>query len=856
MSKKQSVGVDGRELILTNLDKVLFPECGFTKGEVIGYYAAVAETILPHLAGRPLTLKRFPDGVEGEFFYERNAPAHTPDWVERFTATRSGGEAVTDYLLCNDRATLLWTTNLGDIEKHVLPARVPNLDCPTSMVFDLDPGEPATLIDCCRTALHLKGLFETLGLQCFPKVSGSKGLHLSVPLNTPASYEVVQPFAETVARLVTRQLPDSVVSEMGKTLRRGKVLIDWSQNSDFKTTVCVYAMRAKHGEPFISMPVTWEEVNRAAKKAQTKGLLFTPKAAIRRIGRMGDLFKPVLTLRQELPEAFTEAIGVRSSKKPRGAKGVRDKSLREYESKRDHARTPEPEAASKSRRRAADSGAHRFVIQKHDASHTHYDFRLEMEGVLRSWAVPKGPPAELRQTRLAMHVEDHPLAYENFEGIIPEGNYGAGTVMVWDRGTYEDQTGDPAAAFHAGKLHLTLSGKKLRGEWILVKDRRDGEGNRWLLIKAGESMAPLSAKRDDTSVISGRSMGRISTDSDTQWEQGGIHSPPPKKRAARKKTVSPSFIEPMQCQLVTDLPEGEEWTYELKFDGYRCLAVKAGRRASLISRNGKSLNARFPALVKAMRSLEGGFLIDGEVAALDAEGRPSFQLLQNSRGKNAGVFFYAFDLLHADGESLMEAAFSERRARLEAFLGNPGDPVRLSPVLPGTAEQVIQAVRQTGLEGVIAKRRDSVYEAGERTGAWVKYRTSPGQEFVIGGYVPGTRGFDSLLIGVFEGKELMYCAKLRNGFVPRVREEIFTRLQTLVTAECPFANLPEPRSAAAEAGRMTAAKMRECRWVRPEVVCQAAFASWTDRGRLRHVSFAGLRDDKPAMAVVREGIRE
>lgn len=855
MSKKQSVTVEGRELVLSNLDKILFPECGFTKGEVIGYYSAVAETILPHLKGRPLTLKRFPDGVAGEFFYERNAPSHTPDWVARFTATRSGGEAVTDYIVCNDRATLLWATNLGDIEKHVLPARVPDLDRPTSVVFDLDPGEPATLIDCCRTALHLKGIFETLGLESFAKVSGSRGLHLSVPLNTPAGYEVVQPFARTVAELVTRQLPESVVSDMAKALRRGKVLIDWSQNSDFKTTVCVYAMRAKHGEPLISMPVTWEEVARAAKSGKAKGLLFTPQAAIRRIGRLGDLFGPVLTLRQELPEAFTEAVGAMAPQKPRGAKKVRDKSLREYESKRDHERTPEPEAeaGTRSPRRTARRGVHRFVIQKHDASHLHYDFRLEMEGVLRSWAVPKGPPAELRQTRLAMHVEDHPLAYENFEGIIPGGNYGAGTVMVWDQGTYEDQTGDPAAAFQAGKLHLTLTGKKLKGEWILVRDRRDGGGNRWLLIKAGESMAPLSAKRDDTSVISGRSMRRIAADGDARWEGGGaVRSAPPKRRAARKKTAIPSFTEPMQCLPAAALPEGEEWSYEVKFDGYRCLAVKTGRRASLVSRNGKSLNARFPALVKAVRAFEGGFVIDGEVAALDPEGRPSFQLLQNSRGKKAEVFFYAFDLLYEDGQSLRELPFSGRRARLETFLGNPSDPVRLSAVLPGTAEQVLQAVRRLGLEGVVAKRRDSVYEAGERTGAWVKCRTSAGQEFVIGGYVPGAHGFDSLLIGVFEGRELMYCAKLRNGFVPRVREEIFAELQRIGTGACPFANLPEPRSAAAAAVRMTAAKMRECRWVKPELVCQASFASWTDRGRLRHAAFAGLRDDKPARDVVRE----
>lgn len=636
MPKKQSVEVDGRELVLSNVQKVLFPESGFTKGGVIGFYSAIAETILPHLHGRPLTLKRFPDGIAGEHFYEKNAPAHTPEWVERFAVPRSEGGNDINYILCNDRATLLWATNLGDIEKHVLLAQAPDLDCPISMVFDLDPGEPATIIDCCRVALHLKGIFETLGLQCFAKVSGSKGLHLSVPLNTPTSYAATQPFAKSVAQLATKQLPKEVVFEMAKTLRRGKVLIDWSQNSDFKTTVCVYAMRAKHGEPFISMPVTWEEVEKAAKRGKSEGLFFTPTASIDRIDKMGDLFEPVLTLRQELPEAFTTALDAAPPQKlarwPRGKSRVKDKSLREYESKRDHTQTAEPEADARPRVKAPSKGTHRFVIQKHEASHLHYDFRLEMQGVLRSWAVPKGPPTELRQSRLAMHVEDHPLAYENFEGTIPEGNYGAGTVMVWDQGTYEEETGNPAAAFHAGKLHMTLKGKKLKGEWILVKDRRDEEGNRWLLIKAGESMPSISARRDDTSIISGRSMRRIASDNDAQWQSNRSAAPAAVKgkRPAAKKVAVPDFIDPMQCQPVPALPEGGEWSYEIKFDGYRCLAVKSGVRARLISRNAKSLNVRFPSIMKAVSAMEGDFILDGEVVVLDERGRPSFQLLQNS----------------------------------------------------------------------------------------------------------------------------------------------------------------------------------------------------------------------------------
>ncbi|MEA3210603.1 MAG: bifunctional non-ous end joining protein LigD [Chthoniobacter sp.] len=561
MATKQHVEVEGRELVISNVEKVFFPDTGFTKGEVIAFYAEFADTILPHLRDRPLTLKRYPDGITGEHFYEKNAPAHTPAWVKRFAVPRSEGGRDVHYVLCNDRATLIWVTNLADIEKHVLLARVPDLNQPTSVVFDLDPGEPASILDCGRVALHLKGLFEAWDLESFVKVSGSKGLHLTVPLNAEATYELTQPFAKAVAELAAQQIPDRVVSGMAKTLRRGKVLIDWSQNSDFKTTVGVYAMRAKSAEPFISMPITWDELAKAVKRGDGKPLFFTPAAAVKRIKRLGDLFAPVLTLRQQLPSVFTQALAAGPPPKlaswPRKRSTVRDKSLNEYAAKRDHTRTPEP-AASPTGKAAERKGVHRFVIQKHQASHLHYDWRLEMQGVLRSWAVPKGPPTQPREARLAMHVEDHPLEYADFEGTIPPGNYGAGTVMVWDRGEYEDLTGNPAAAFHAGKLHLIMRGKKLKGEWILVKDRREAESNKWLLIKAGDPMPPLSAKADDTSAISGRSMRAIAKANDAQWHS---HRPAAPTKAARLRMpaprVEPQFVEPMRCQPATSLPEDD-----------------------------------------------------------------------------------------------------------------------------------------------------------------------------------------------------------------------------------------------------------------------------------------------------------
>ena len=856
MPKKEQIEVEGRELTISNLDKVFYPESGYTKGQVIAFYSQIAEAIIPHLRDRPLTLKRYPDGITGEHFYEKNAPKHTPPWVKRFAVPRSEGGPHINYVLCNDRATLLWATNLGDIEKHVLLARVPDVHCPTSIVFDLDPGEPAGILECGEVALHLKKVFEGLGLETFVKVSGSKGLHLAVPLNTPVTYEATQPFAKAIAELVTQQLPDRAVSEMAKTLRRGKVLIDWSQNSDFKTTVCVYAMRAKREEPFISMPITWQELARAVKRRDEKALFFTAAAAVKRIKRLGDLFAPVLKLKQKLPATFTRALAAGPTPKlsswPRNRSKSgqdHDKSLREYAAKRDHTRTPEPAArpvAAGERKK----GIHRFVIQKHAASHLHYDWRLEMQGVLRSWAVPKGPPTKPKEARLAMHVEDHPLDYADFEGTIPPGNYGAGTVMVWDQGEYEDLTGNPAAAFHQGKMHVMMRGKKLNGEWILVKDRREEDSNKWLLIKAGTPLK-LSAKADDTSVVSGRSMAQIAKDNDAQWQSNRPAEKRMKRGRSSHRIVKPAFVEPMQCKAVTDLPSGDDWTFEIKFDGYRCLTVKNGAKTTLFSRNGKRLNDRFGEVSNAVAELPGDFTIDGEIVALDEQGRPSFQLLQNSGSSRPPIFFYAFDLLNLEGEDHLDSPIERRRELLHELLGRPADPLRLSPLLQAPAGHVLEAVQKLGLEGVVGKRVGSVYECGERSGAWIKGRINRAQEFVIGGFVPGSYGLDSLIVGVYEKKRLTFVAKVRNGFLPRIREEIFPQLKKRIIDDCPFTNLPE-KKASRWGEALTAEKMKECRWVEPELVCQVAFVEWTDGGKLRHCTFVGMRDDKAAPKIVRE----
>jgi bifunctional non-homologous end joining protein LigD len=492
------------EVKFTNLEKVFFPKTGFTKGQMIQYYLDVAPYILPHLRQRPITLIRFPNGVEGEKFYEKNAPKFAPDWIKTFGVNRRHEAGQVNYIVINDAPTLAWCANIAGLELHPFLHRIPKLDQPTHVVFDLDPGEGADLRTCARVALLVKAITDTLGLRAFPKVSGSKGLQLYVPLNTKTSYAATAAFAKGVAELLEQRHPDLVVSQMDKVRRRGRVLIDWSQNNVSKTTAAVYSMRGKRAAPFISMPVTWPELQRLKKPAT---LDFSPAAALKRLKKTGDLFAPVLTLKQKLPKAFAA-----KSAPPAPA-------LEAYDAKRDFSLTKEPGPVLGSRSRARRTGTTgRFVIQKHAATRLHYDFRLEMDGTLKSWAVPKGVPTELGIKRAAFAVEDHPGGYLKFEGTIPKGQYGGGTVMVWDIGTYELLGG----SYEKGDLKLWLTGKKLKGEWHLFKIRSEDGKDVWLIAKSGVAAKPITPRQEDSSALTRRSLARIAKDNDAQWQSKAL----------------------------------------------------------------------------------------------------------------------------------------------------------------------------------------------------------------------------------------------------------------------------------------------------------------------------------------------
>lgn len=525
-------------------------------------------------------------------------------------------------------------------------------------------------------------------------------------------------------------------------------------------------------------------------------------------------------------------------------------SLAAYRKKRDFTATPEPPP-----RRGAAAGR-RFVVQKHAATRLHYDFRLELKGTLKSWAVPKGLPWRKGERRLAVQVEDHPIAYGDFEGTIPRGHYGGGTVMLWDRGTYEPLTPTPLKDWKNGRLPVRLAGKKLRGEWMLV--RMDREPDQWLIIKAGTSMKPPSRAADDRSVASGRTMRQLSG-SHRVWRSekaAGRSGKGKKPIRAQKKTEVPEFVPPMKAVLM-DRPPAGSWNYEIKFDGWRALALKGGPSVQLLSRNQKEFGEQFPGLRDAVSRLSAGeVVLDGEIVALDAKGRSSFQLLQSALSGDgaAPIRYYVFDVLRRDGRSLTGRPIEERREILEQVLEGAPDEIRISPVLGSDAAALLREARKLGLEGLIGKRGGSRYEPGRRSERWIKLKLVREQEFVIGGFTEpqGSRKhFGALLVGHFAGKALQFAGKVGTGFTAASLRQLHERMRTLERAGNPFANLPDARAGRWGQG-ITRAAMRRCHWLKPELVGQVKFSEWTRDDRLRQPVFLGLREDKAARDVVRE----
>jgi len=512
-----------------------------------------------------------------------------------------------------------------------------------------------------------------------------------------------------------------------------------------------------------------------------------------------------------------------------------------YNRKRDFTKTKEPKG--RKLKGAGDS----FVVQKHQASRLHWDFRLELDGVLKSWAVPKGPSIDPGEKRLAMRTEDHPLDYGTFEGTIPAGEYGGGTVMLWDQGRWIPQPGkDPSKTIEEGHLHFTLEGERMKGEWVLFRlSPRPGErGEPWMLKKVTDEYADPEngdalVDNDVTSVSTGRTMAEIAAGEDV-WRsnRGGRKGGRAKKKSSK---APPPFQPPQLATLVDEVPTGSDWLYEYKYDGYRLLLSVGDGVATAFTRHGKDWSDKFKALVKAAANLPAGCLIDGEAVALDDKGKPSFQLLQSTLKdrKGANLVFYAFDLLVDRGEDIKRLPNIVRKDRLASLLAGVNPPIIYGDHVIGKGEALFNEVcRQKG-EGIVAKKASCPYK-GTRTRNWLKIKCIERQEFVIVGWSESDkrRGFRSLLLAAKEKGKLTYVGKVGTGFNARSIEQMMERMRPLEVDKAP---VEVPR-----------ADRKGAHFIKPKLVAEIAFTEFTDDGILRHPSFLGLREDKPASEVVVE----
>jgi len=527
---------------------------------------------------------------------------------------------------------------------------------------------------------------------------------------------------------------------------------------------------------------------------------------------------------------------------------TRPGSLETYRKKRDFGETPEPSGRKEKPRSARGRSAMRFVVQMHRATRLHYDFRLEADGVLASWAVPKGPTLVPGDRRLAMHVEDHPLDYRDFEGNIPAGQYGAGNVIVWDRGTYALAEGDdPADEIAHGKIKFVLHGKKLRGEFTLVKikPREDESGDPWLLIKDRDQHSDDAYDPADhpKSVKSGKTLADVAHDPHARTWQS---KPSARQAAASRKRVNvkrdpvPHPKSLMLATLVAEPFDDPEWLFEIKWDGYRALCTIEEDSFSLVSRNGLDMLRRFP----EFEELRGAFssvpvVVDGEIVSLDAKGRSAFQRLQESQKKTTGLTYAAFDLLYADGTDLRSTPLEERKALLERLIRDD-TLVLYSKHVIGKGKALYASARAQKLEGIVGKKRRSTYQE-RRSRDWVKIKTGHEQEFVVGGWTEpkGSRtGFGALLLGVYHKKKLRYVGSVGTGFSAKLLRDLHARLRALERKTSPFSSDVDANAPA--------------HWASPALVVEVRFSEWTRDGYLRQPAYLGLRPDKSPADVVAE----
>ncbi|WP_067886508.1 ATP-dependent DNA ligase [Nocardia vaccinii] len=749
MATRRNFG--GIEVELSNLDKVLYPSTGTTKGQVIDYFTAIAPALLPHIADRPVTRKRWPNGVAEPAFFEKNLAEHAPRWLDRRAQQHSNRRVV--YPVIDSVAGLAWLGQQAALEIHVPQwifddeRRGPI----TRLVFDLDPGPGAGLAECALVAMRIRDTVRDVGLDAYAVTSGSKGIHVYVPLAHMLDAAGASTVAKQLAVGLEKLYPDLVTATMAKAARPGKVFLDWSQNNPSKTTIAPYSLRGRTS-PMVAAPRAWEEIE---DRGSLRHLTF--EEVLIRWCEHGDLLAGLdSSHRADTPDP-----------------------LRTYRSMRDPDRTPEPVPVQPPTPGSGD----RFVVQEHHARRLHWDVRLEREGVLASWAVPKGPPTSATQNRLAVRTEDHPLEYLDFHGSIPSGQYGAGEMTIWDSGTYETEK------WREDEVIVHLRGTRLDGRYALIRTR----GDQWLM----HLMKSKSAAAQQLSNDGQRHVAQMPHD------------------------LSPMLATPGDVATL----DARDWAFETKWDGFRLIVEIEDGVVTARSRAGNVVTERYPRLAALGEELaEHRVVLDGEAVVFDADGISNLALLQ---ADSVRAEFVAFDVLYLDGTSLVRKRFSDRRWVLEALAArSPG--LRVPPPLDGPGAQALDYSREHGLEGVVAKRLDSVYLPGHRGKSWVKTRNWRTQQVVIGGWRrSAARPFASLLVGVRHEGALIYAGRVGTGFGEREMADLAARMHRLQRKTSPFDNDPTP------------AERQDAVWVTPKLTGTVRYMNWTESGRLWHPDWLG-----------------
>ena len=774
--KSQWAQIGKRKLELSNLDKVLFPEDNIVKAEVIEYYLKIAPTLLNHVKGRALTLIRFPDGITGESFYQKNRPEWAPDWLEFVNLGKEenlpAGQAGKDYIVATEPASLVWLANLAALELHQLHSRKPNFENPDYMVFDLDPPEGYDFKKVVSLALDLKEHIESFGYTAFAKTTGGKGIHICCPIEARWDFHTVFEAAQLIAKPYVDKNVNTTTLQIKKDARKGRVLIDIFRIRSGQSIVSPYSLRGRNGAP-VSMPLPWDEMAKVVSPVE-----FNINTALDKVMADGDAWEGIDAYAVELHTH-------RSVKVPKklaiSKKHKTPEQLETYSKKRDFEKTTEPAA------KVIEGSGTSFVIHRHHASHLHYDLRLEQDGVLKSWAVPRGLPPHPGVKRLAVQTEDHPMKYLTFDGKIPKGQYGAGEMWIYALGKYQI-TKDKKDGFY-----FRLSSKEVSGEYRIYKIK----AKEWLLERVD---SPQINYLHDT-------------------------------------------IEPMLSDIAEKPPVGDAYVYEVKWDGIRALISLEDGQIKIKTRNQNDVTKQFPELLaadKAFRATCG--LFDAEIVCLDNEGKPQFKkvihrLMSNgdnniqNLAKSSPVYCYIFDCLYLDGRSLINEPLLKRREWLKDAVRTEG-AYRISEIVED-GESLFEAAKELSLEGIMAKVKDGKYLPGKRSDLWQKIKVRNTRECVIIGYNEGkgNRGltFGGLHIAERDGGKLVYRGKVGTGFDDATIQEISKQIKSLTETKKPISEkvLDEKTST----------------WIEPQLIVEISYSMLTTDKMFREPVFVRMRPD-------------